>query len=44
LAYGENGTGPIGPNAALMFEVELIEINPEAPAGHPHAEGDAHGH
>ncbi len=44
LAYGENGTGPIGPNAALTFEVELIEINPEAPEGHPHAGGDGHGH
>ncbi|MEM8772490.1 MAG: FKBP-type peptidyl-prolyl cis-trans isomerase [Pseudomonadota bacterium] len=26
LAYGERGKGPIGPNEALVFEVELIEV------------------
>ena len=42
LAYGAGGTsGKIGPNAALIFQVELLEINPEPaaapqkPAGHP---------
>ncbi len=29
LAYGEMGSGPIGPHTALIFEVELLEVNPQ---------------
>jgi len=28
LAYGEKGVGPIPPNSALVFKIELISVLP----------------
>ena len=35
LGYGEDGTGPVPPNAVLVFRVQLLDVARAAGAGEP---------
>lgn len=45
LGYGPQGRGPIGPNEAMIFKVELLALpsRPDAPVYEPEADEDADG-